>query len=128
MAAPAPHMRRPPLQLLGLLVDGRPIHRSACILIVSLRVYCHRVRSRVITSSTVMAPTGRPETSTTAKVLRLYLSNSVKTSFSFASGVTETTGSDLSSTSGSSSPASSNRPTATSPENFAVGRLLLAVD
>src|SRR6266568_802182 len=45
-------------------------------------------RSRVITSSTVIAPIGRPETSTTATLRRLYLSNSAKTSFSRAPGVT----------------------------------------
>src|SRR5580704_3666049 len=61
------------------LVDGRQVH--------SFR------RSRVTTSSTAIAPIGRPMSSITARLRRLYLSNKSNTSFSFASGGTETSGS-----------------------------------
>src|SRR4029077_1976208 len=74
---------RPPPQALGAvppafhpLGNRSPIHIFACI--------------RCTTSSTVMAPIGWLPSSTTVRLLRLYLSNSSKTSLSCASGRTQT--------------------------------------
>src|SRR5262249_46577925 len=54
-------------------------------------------RSFETTSSTVMTPRGRPSSSTTVNILRLYLSNSSNTSFSSAFGGKLKSGSILSS-------------------------------
>src|SRR5262249_36120985 len=52
-------------------------HRCACVLYF---------KSLETTSSTVMTPSGRPSSSTTVSIRRLYLSNSSNTSFSSAFG------------------------------------------
>src|SRR6185312_6716219 len=72
-------------------------------------------RSRLITSSEVITPVSLPSSSTTGRVIRLYLSNSSATSFSLAPAWQEIRGSMLSGSKGSVGWASTSLGNVTAP-------------